>query len=62
MQRRVIEQKIVLSLEAGTTRYWELTFAPDGALSTSVTISQANTGGRFPAEKAAQAARSCAAR
>ena len=55
------EQKILLTLEVGSSRYWEMTFTPAGG-STNVSISASIGSGPYPADKAIQAARSCAAR
>lgn len=55
------EQKILLTLEIGSSRHWEMTFTPAGG-STSVAISASLSAGPYPVEKALQAARGCAAR
>ncbi len=55
------EQKILLTLEIGSSRYWEMTFTPSGG-ATNVSISTSISSGPYPAERAMQTARSCAAR
>jgi hypothetical protein len=55
------EQKILLTLEIGASRYWEMTFTPAGG-ATNVSISASISSGPYPADRALQAARSCAAR
>jgi hypothetical protein len=55
------EQKVLLTLEIGGNRHWEMTFTPAGGAA-NVSISASLSSGPYPAEKAAQAARSCAAR
>lgn len=56
------EQKILLTLESGSTQHWEMTFTPAGATATNVAISGSLSAGPYPADKALQTARSCAAR
>ncbi len=55
------EQKILLTLATGGSQHWEMTFTPAGG-STNVSISTSLSSGPYPAEKAIQAARGCAAR
>lgn len=55
------EQRILLTLEIGATRHWEMTFTPAGG-ATNVSITAGGlSGGPYPADRAAQSARSCAA-
>ncbi|MBX3519952.1 MAG: hypothetical protein KF835_08015 [Xanthobacteraceae bacterium] len=56
------EQKILVTLESGSTQHWEMTFTPAGATATNVAISGSLSAGPYPADKALQTARSCAAR
>jgi hypothetical protein len=55
------EQKILVTLATGGSQNWEMTFTPAGG-ATNVSISASLSSGPYPADKAAQAARSCAAR
>lgn len=55
------EQKVLVTLETGGSRNWEMTFTPAGG-STNVSISTGLSSGPYPAERAMQTARSCAAR
>jgi hypothetical protein len=55
------EQKILLTLETGGSRHWEMTFTPAGG-ATNVSISASSSAGPYPADRALQTARSCAAR
>jgi hypothetical protein len=55
------EQKILLTLETGGNRHWEMTFTPAGG-GTNVSISASSSAGPYPADRALQTARSCAAR
>jgi hypothetical protein len=55
------EQKILVTLETGGSQNWEMTFTPAGG-ATNVSISASLSSGPYPADKAAQTARSCAAR
>lgn len=56
------EQKILVTLESGSTQHWEMAFTPAGATATNVAISGSLSAGPYPADKALQTARSCAAR
>lgn len=54
------EGQIIVSLEAGYSKYWELTFSSAGAEGTRVQVSAAQTlVGPFPTKAAIEAVRSC---
>jgi hypothetical protein len=55
------EQKILITFNSGSTQHWEMTFTPSGG-ATNVSISAGLSSGPYPADRAAQTARSCAAR
>jgi hypothetical protein len=55
------EQKILLTFETGGSQHWEMTFTSAGG-ATNVSISASLSSGPYPAERAMQTARSCAAR
>jgi len=56
------QRKILVALDTGQVRYWELAFspAPDNARATLVEVSSARTmWGPYPSQKAVDAARGC---